>query len=479
MAKLKTLVKQLSNQDFEIVYEQLLTSNAEKSAQLLRFLRERQLSDNKIMEALEVNTNAYYTLRSRLNMKIEEYLVHQMENPRTDLMRKVANVGEAIFTKRRALAIATLKKLEKELKDYDLANELTVVYKHLKHLHLNGAEAFSYSQLYNRHVAYMLALDKAEDLLADYFRKYGSYLMTASDLEKLELTLLRKEIGNIAQLYESHRLRVYYNCCDIFHRIYVEPELNDKLDLSSLEDLFIDMELIMDKYYRDLNYHHLQLVFEYLKLLYYQQQGNFRKAEGQSEEIADRAGILMGNYHLYTFPSHYLTTAIVRSQRNDSAVQLHKQFTEIFQDTEIDADDVPRGIVFHSCRAVAAMLAKDYEGSGRILVGMINELNLKKYPLAHIEVKLLLCLAYSLQKDEELMSQNINSLQRQIRLYGDENTRHASMFIKAMKTAVVGNRANKTAKIKATLEKVGDHSLNHFSPILLIHFNEDFINEMV
>jgi hypothetical protein len=79
------------------------------------------------------------------------------------------------FTKKRAIAIATLKKLEKELLDYDLSNELTVVYKFLKKLHINSADYFNYSQLYNRHVAYMLAVDKAEDVLAEYFKKYGNY----------------------------------------------------------------------------------------------------------------------------------------------------------------------------------------------------------------------------------------------------------------------------------------------------------------
>jgi hypothetical protein len=138
-------------------------------------MREKQQSDNKIMEELDVNTNAYYTLRSRLNQKIEEYLLQQMENPRTDILKKVANINEIIFTKKRAIAIATLKKLEKELLDYDLSNELTVVYKFLKKLHINSADYFNYSQLYNKHVAYMLAVDKAEDVLAEYFKKYGTY----------------------------------------------------------------------------------------------------------------------------------------------------------------------------------------------------------------------------------------------------------------------------------------------------------------
>ena len=216
MAKLKNIIKQLSAKDYEAIYNSLIESNAEKSAYLLQAMRERQLSDNKIMGELEVNTNAYYTLRSRLNQKIEEHLLQQMESPRTDILKKVANINEIIFTKKKAIATATLKKLEKELLDYDLSNELTVVYKSLKKLHLHSPDYFNYSQLYNRHVAYMLAVDKAEDLLAEYFKKYGQFAMTGDETDKMGLGLLLKELNNVAALYEAHRLYVYQSCINKF-----------------------------------------------------------------------------------------------------------------------------------------------------------------------------------------------------------------------------------------------------------------------
>ncbi|MEM6300066.1 MAG: hypothetical protein AAF740_15375, partial [Bacteroidota bacterium] len=158
MAKLTNIVKQLPLQDYHTIYDSLGSSNAEKSAHLLKSLRERKVSDERIMEELGVTANAYYTLRSRLNQRIEEHLIQQMESPRTDLLKKVANIMEIAFTKKWAIAVATLKKLEKELLDYDLFNELTLVYKILKKLHIHTDDYFTYSQLYNKHVAFMLAV---------------------------------------------------------------------------------------------------------------------------------------------------------------------------------------------------------------------------------------------------------------------------------------------------------------------------------
>src|ERR1700749_3429519 len=212
MAKLKNIIKQLSEKDFKSIYDSLIESNAEKSAYLLKALRERQLSDSKIMVELEVNANAYYTLRSRLNQKIEEHLLQQMETPRITLLKKVATINEIIFTKKKAISVATLKKLEKELMDYDLSSELTIIYKNLKKLHIGTPDYYNYSQLYNKHIAYMLAVDKSEELVAQYFYRYGDFLFTKSEIDQQALHLLKNEIDNVGNLYKSHRLYVYQSC---------------------------------------------------------------------------------------------------------------------------------------------------------------------------------------------------------------------------------------------------------------------------
>jgi len=293
MAKLKNIVKQLSEKDFKSIHDSLIESNAEKSAYLMKSLRERSLSDAKIMVELEVNANAYYTLRSRLNQKIEEHLIQQMESPRTDILRKVANLNEILFTKKRTISIATLKKLEKDLLDYDLANELTVVYKSLKRLHIYSPDHFQYSQLYNRHVAYMLAVDKAEDLLADYFKKYGSFFLSGDATEKLGLTLLVREMQNVARLYESHRLYVYQSCMLVYHRLFVEKEDNLQQEGESIEDIFDRVQKVFDTYNLDPLYYHINLVFEFLKLEYYNHYKVYRQAEKYYDEVNDAAGSLL------------------------------------------------------------------------------------------------------------------------------------------------------------------------------------------
>jgi hypothetical protein len=476
MAKLKNIIKQLSEKDFKAIYDSLIESNAEKSAYLLRSLRERALSDNKIMTELDVNANAYYTLRSRLNLKIEEYLMGQLESPRTDVLRKVANINEVLFTKKRAISVATLKKLEKELLDYDLANELTVIYKSLKKLNINSPDYFQYSQLYNRHVAYMLAVDKAEDLLADYFKKYGDFMLNGGEVEKLGLALLMKEMQNVAKLYESHRLYVYQSAMYIFHRLFVEVDDNMQQDGESIEDIFEKVQKIFESYHLDSIYYHLNLVFEFLKLEYYNHYKVYRQAEKYYEEVNDACGNLMVNYSTFTFPAQFLLSKLERHLRTGNEPDLYTENESIFLDYEVDMLDIPKHIVYTIYRALSSYYNGKFEESAKLINGLLNDVSLKKYPYAQLEIKSLLALQYTLLRDFELFNQLSNSIQRQIRLFGKDSCENIQLFLKILKIATSEAKKEKAKKINAVIPRLNAVTVTYFAPTKLVKLDERFVN---
>jgi hypothetical protein len=476
MAKLKNIIKQLSEKDFKAIYDSLIESNAEKSAYLLKSLRERQLSDNKIMTELDVNANAYYTLRSRLNLKIEEYLMGQLESPRTDVLRKVANINEVLFTKKKAISVATLKKLEKELLDYDLANELTVIYKSLKKLNINSPDYFQYSQLYNRHVAYMLAVDKAEDLLADYFKKYGDFMLNGGDVERLGLSLLMKEMQNVAKLYESHRLYVYQSCMYIFHRLFVEVDDNMHQDGESMEDIFDKVQKIFESYHLDSIYYHMNLVFEFLKLEYYNHYKVYRQAEKYFEEVNDACGNLLVNYSTYTFPPQFLISKIERHLRTGTEADLYAENESIFLDYEIDMQDIPKHIIYVVYRAISCYYIGKFEEAAKLINGLLNDVSLKKYPFAQLEIKSLLALQYTLMRDFELFNQLSNSIQRQIRLSEKDSCENIQLFLKILKIATSEAKKEKAKKINAVIPRLSTINVHYFAPTKLIKLDEKFVD---
>jgi len=474
MAKLKNIIKQLSEKDYKEIYDSLMESNAEKSAYVLKSLRERQLSDSKIMVELEVNANAYYTLRSRLNQKIEEHLLQQMESPRTDILRKVANLNEVLFTKKRTISIATLRKLEKELQDYDLASELTVVYKSLKKLHVHSPEYFNYSQLYNRHVAFMLAVDKAEDLLADYFKKYGNYYLTGDPLEKLGLTLVMKEMTNVSKLYESHRLYVYHSCMLIFHRLFVEQD-DMANDGEAIEDIFARVQKIFETYNLDPLYYHLNLVFEFLHLEYYNHYKVYRQAEKYYEEVNDAVATLLVNYSNYTFTARFLISKIERHLRNNTEKQLYTENEGLLMDIEAETQDIPKHAIYTCYRAISCYYAGKYDEAAKIINHMLNEVGLKKYPFVQMEVKALLALQYCMLKDFELFTQLTNSVQRQIRMFGKDECENVLLFLKILRVATSEAKKEKAKKISAIIPKFKEVNVNYFAPTSLIKMDDSFV----
>lgn len=478
MSKLKNIILQLSDEDCDTIYNALMDSGADKSAYLLKFLKDKKFSDNQIMKELDVNPNAYYTLRSRLNEKIEEYLVEQMESPRTDLLKKIASIHEIIFTKKRPIAIATLKKLEKDLIEYDLSNELIFVYKTLKKLHINSEEHYHYSKLYNTHVAYTLAVDKAENILAEYFQKFGVYFISGDEMVKMQINYLKNEMGNVCKLYESHRLFIYQSCMLIFHRLFMESEEEMDYDAEPLEDIIAEAENIFDTYAKDPTYYHLRLVFEFLKLEYYTVHKVYRKAEKFYESVNDQVGLFLANYNLYTFPALFLLTKLDRQIRMDKTEELYETNNFLFQDFEADKNDVPNYIIYWIYRTIACFYNRKYDEASKNLNNLLNELSLKKYPRIQLEIKTLLVMQYCFMGDEDLFNQLMNSIQRQIRILGREECDHIINITKMLKVAMSDSYRSKESKIQAHLSKLKFDHVEHFTPFRYIKFNDDFIDKL-
>lgn len=481
MSKLKNIVSQLSNDDYKHIYNNLVDNEATKSAYLLKHLREKRLSDKNIMIELDVNVNAFYTLRSRLNQKIEEFLLRQMQSPRTDLLKKVANINEIIFNKKRDIAIATLKKLEKELVDYDLTNELTIAYKALKKLHINNSEYYEYSKKYNKHVAFALAVDKAEELLSEYFKNFGLYLITEDEKLKFGLSAIVSELENVSKLYKSHRLYVYKNCVKIFHTLMIENQESLDTNDEPIEDILKKIETIFDNYYLDSIYFNIKVVFDYLKLLYYNHYKVYKKAENFYESVNTCSSRFLTNYNLYTFPGLFYIFKLERHLRIDETENLYNQCTKELEDIEINYEDTPNTLLFVYYNVLACYYSEKYERGLEILNDLIQKMNLKKFTKAYMETKLLSLLLYRRLHDLDTMTQNINSVQRLIRMMGKDECAHISLFIKVLKTSTNENLdlQTKQRRIQSNLDKINKLKIPYSSPLKYLKMDRYFVGKMI
>ena len=245
MKKLRNLIDLLSEADIEAIHSSFYRKS-DKVATLFQLLIDG-MTNEEIREHLQISLNAYTTLGSRLNNKIQNHLVEISDSPKDDILKKLRSLDDLLFIEEPGIALVTLKKLERELIKYDLSNELTVVYKHLKRLHINKPDYFNYSKLYNRHVAYSLALDKAEDILSNYFKEYGFFYVMKDEERAVKLNALFEEMINVSALYQSHRMQVYKSAIEIMHRLHVNPVASKREDRRPIESIFASkMSIFLD-----------------------------------------------------------------------------------------------------------------------------------------------------------------------------------------------------------------------------------------
>ncbi|MFZ7117730.1 MAG: hypothetical protein ACO1G1_04645 [Bacteroidota bacterium] len=206
---LRKTIKKLSDEEYQALLLQVSGKKKNKPYYVLEATRNNNhFDDTEMMKQLQVNPSAYYTLKSRLNTRIAEILSKKVENPIRELMEEVVRVPATLYGTNRDFSIRALKEIEKQLKEYDMSNELITVYKTLALLHIHHEDYEHYNKLYNKHVAYALAISKAEQMFFLFFKKLGTYQLTLDPDTLEEVIMLKRKIANIAEMYDSHRLFV-------------------------------------------------------------------------------------------------------------------------------------------------------------------------------------------------------------------------------------------------------------------------------
>ena len=466
MKGLRSIVQALSPEEESGIRQSFLRSG-DKVARLFDLLRENA-SDPKIKEELGLSSNAYSTLKSRLQKKVQDYLVTQIDGPKTDVLKKVLSIDELMFTQNQSIALATLKKLEKELISHDLSYELTIVYKYLKKLHVNSPEYFYYSKQYNKHVAYRLALDKAEDILAQYFKAYSYFYVMSDASKEVELTALFEEMTNVCALYQSHRMFVYHSVLQIFHRLFVDEQAPDTYSLQPVEDVLREAEAIFANYESDSVYRHLHLLVDYVNFEYYLKFGVKRKAQAILDKLNDSIPHLLLHYGNYTFPAQVLESKLKMLIGSPEVEELHYLNMEQFEGYNDTTGSIPAKIVYYVYRSLSSYYRSRYAEAYKWLFELTNEVNFKEHYRISLEVKCLMAFLKFIQKDGDLFKQNLGSAQRMLRLMGKDEADHLAVFVKLLSVANSDIQSTKTERAEKLISQLSTYEPKTFQPTLLI-----------
>lgn len=364
--------------------------------------------------ALNLSKGAYNTHKSRLLKKVSHLVSKLEENTISKLKEETARLSQIALQNDREVSIRVLLDLEKKLKEYDLANELATIYKHLARLHRFYPEYEYYEMEYKRNVAYALTVTKAEDQLYDFIFHLSHFHLNRADTGKAEVSALLVRLDNTCKLYKSHRLFVIYNIAKIYHDCSLLPTDELAMQELNMESVWKELQVIFDKYAEDAFYNSLKHLIPFLLFEYYVKVGNKVKANHYLTAI-NTIIPRVANMQLWPFFINQVILSIVSKFVNDGNKELMFEFEETLYGCYLpNPQETPHFICHTRFRAMVAFYKGNYARAAKIINNLRNTISMKDYPTADVELKLFQAFQYALQNDPELAERLVASVKRQV-----------------------------------------------------------------
>jgi hypothetical protein len=444
MENLNKTIKKLTDEEYKNLLEAVTANKKNKPYQVMELARTKELNDSQMMEILEVNSSAYYTLKSRLIDKIASFL---SQKPINALKEKVAHVGPSMFDENKFITINFLKDLEKQLIEYDLSNELVIVYKALARLNIYNPEEYEYyEQLYQKHTAYYLSVEKAEDLLYVFIRDLGIYKLTRLPEDMAKVKIARKELFNICELYESHRLFVLYNIIGIYYQCSFTHKLSSlKAKEIEIENILLEINKTFEKYDLDSFYHNTKAIVDFLYVQFYYHTDNSNRAEPFYKRAREALPIL-SNKHIFTFHLIQFLNAKLEKHLINGNVEELTDVNYLFDSNfEIDENETYHNIYFNLFIAHTKFYNGNYSEAAKVINDLRNKVSMRHYVHTDVECKLFQALQYCLMGEDEMCKQLFSSISRQLGNTEDKYE-NVELFIKIIKAALKPAESRKKIK---------------------------------
>jgi hypothetical protein len=443
--KIDKIVSQLNEKDYNAIRDQFIQTKADKYLTLLNFYRSAGAQSEKNIQAeLDIKSAAFYTLKSRLYDKIQEFLYKSTTDSRIELLQNVANIEFLLYRAPKETAIGLIQKMEIELIKNDMPNELITVYKALKKLHVYSPKYFDYEQLYNKYVAYNLAQDKAEMLLATFCKTLSMYYVTRDNKLKDILSLYKKEILTLCRIYQSHRLTVHKNILNIHYALF-SPVPEEMVNDDTIEDLLKETYSILESNPEDRSYRHLINALHLLSFEYYHQLKLYKNAAAYYEKISDDHGsILLYNHSCFSI--HFLISKIEWNYASNSLDNLDEKEEMIYIP---EPENVTEYIIYKLYRASVFFYKNKIQEASQTLNSLINEVSFKDILHSEIEAKLFLTFLFLLSEKQDQAEITLRSISRKIADEDNEIKYFAALlYIKLFKTALSNKAPGKLDKLK-------------------------------
>jgi len=472
------IIGQLTEEEYHEIHSNFIANKAEKTADFLELIRSNpEDPDKEFIQRHDISPSAFYVLKSRLNQRIETFLLNRLGDSNLHVMRRVLNIGDLVANNPREISVAALRRLEKELLKFDFPYGLMIVYKALQNLHTFDEKYIFYKSHYNQQVAYAVAMDKAVDLVIQFFRAFDSYYLSRKDKDHNEMIRIMEKIVNVTSLYESNRLMLFKYIVHIYAKLHIEIPENIRCEVEDLETMFDKSLEILGEYKEDSFYANLNILFNFFRFIHYENNGVYDKSKIYFEILDYKIEEMLLNDHYNANLSLYLFRKLKYHKRTQTNDQLIKDVADYIDTIEIEPYRLSYFVNFHLFRAYAYFNVGRHKKVTRILYNLRNEVNLRKQVHLDLEVKFFHALSYVMIKEFDLANQLILSLQRQLRKDSMKVYEHAKILIKILNVALGGRPRTRYKNLKNNVDQWNETNVGRYAILEHLDMENIFLTE--
>jgi len=437
MLNLRQLIRRLDPDILASLESSLINSKAENFLVLLREYQNAGASDVLIQEKLKITANSFYVLKSRLYDKIQEHLSGDVHGSKEEVLRLIHTIPEKCVGEPREVAMAFLEKLEKDLLYYDMHNELLHVYSAFKKVTLFSDSYFHYSQLYNRHVAYSLSLEKAEELLGAFVVALSQYDFSRSPKLLENLVFLGQKIDDYHVLNPSRQTWLIKQLVMVQLDIFCNVR-----NAGTTEELLHSLRNYLSELPGSSPFKEWETVIDYMCFEYYFAVGQVTLADsfyGKVEKNLDT--LCLYNYLCMT--SRYFISKIRYLQLNNrTALMNDEPVSRIIS----DPNDIHTQVVLGIYSAMSHFYEGHLKEAAITLNSLLNINSFKDYFHINAEIKLSLAYLYILVSEYDLAANILKNLSRKIKSDTHGEYQHALDLIRLFQTELKASSAAATSR---------------------------------
>lgn len=403
----RKVIEQLEESVYDKLVAELEDTKASKMLTLLGMYRDG-MPDNEITAGkLGISAASFYTLKSRLQDKVQKTLFRSASDDFADLLKNLSSIPYLVNNTPRESAVLLLLFLEKELKEKDKPGELAQVYGALKKLHAFHSDYYHYEQLYNKNIAYFLAFEKSEEILIGFSRTLGEYLMSGESQFKEVMKLYIKELTNISRMYESHRIRMCKSVAEVSFALFVENAVEISGSDKSVQDVLDEMLALLTKHPDDAQYRFLKDIHNFLSFEFYSFIGLHKNAREPYEEIINDKCKLLYRSHT-SVVSLFLLSAFSKLKTLQDIYSVSEQWP-------IEDPDNIFGIVNRALfRAGILFESMRYAEAASVLNDCLNDVTFRNLIHAECSVRILYILCLIGAEKIDLAETQLRSLSRKL-----------------------------------------------------------------